>query len=53
MIAFLMPNRKLEGDIYDYQVTVDEVEELTGIDFFPALEDKLEDRLEGDMVDWE
>ena len=52
MIAFLMPNRKLEGDIYDYQVAVDEVEERTGIDFFPALDDELENKLEAEIGDW-
>ncbi len=37
MIGFLMPNRKCEGVFTDYIVSVDYIEELTGIDFFPNL----------------
>lgn len=46
MIAFLMPNKKCTGDLKSYIVSVDKIEELTGIDFFPQLEDSLENRLE-------
>lgn len=38
MIAFVMPNEDCEGHTYDeYVVTVDEIEEMTGIDFFPGV----------------
>lgn len=46
MIAFLMPHRDSNEPLYKFVVSVDSVEVLTGIDFFPALEDSLEDRLE-------
>ncbi|WP_418264055.1 DNA/RNA non-specific endonuclease [Flavobacterium faecale] len=46
MIAFLMPNEKSKKALYEYVVSVDSIEVLTGIDFFPNLEDKLEDELE-------
>ena len=46
MIAFLMPNRDSKEPLYKFVVSVDSVEMLTGIDFFPELEDVLEDRLE-------
>ncbi|UQD55916.1 DNA/RNA non-specific endonuclease [Flavobacterium sp. K5-23] len=46
MIAFLMPNKKSEKPLYSFVVSVDSIEKLTGIDFFPKLEDKLEDSLE-------
>ncbi|RMF04377.1 MAG: DNA/RNA non-specific endonuclease, partial [Bacteroidetes bacterium] len=36
-IGFLMPNRALTYPIDHYAVTVDEVERVTGLDFFPAL----------------
>lgn len=45
-IAFLMPNKKGEKEVYEYVVSIDELEKMTGIDFFPALPDSLEDRLE-------
>lgn len=47
-IAFLLPNRKEKTPLKDYVVSVDSVETLTGIDFFPALDDILEDKLEVD-----
>lgn len=46
MIAFLIPNKNSSTPLYDYVVSVDSVEVLTGIDFFPELEDGLEDELE-------
>ncbi|MBJ7881892.1 DNA/RNA non-specific endonuclease [Gelidibacter salicanalis] len=46
MIAFLMPHRDSEEPLYNFVVPVDSVEVLTGIDFFPELEDALEDKLE-------
>ncbi|WP_026712783.1 DNA/RNA non-specific endonuclease [Flavobacterium daejeonense] len=46
VIAFLVPNKKSSKSIFDYVVSVDEIESKTGIDFFPKLEDKLENSLE-------
>ena len=47
MVAFLMPNTNSKGLSYhEKSVSVDELEELTGIDFFADLPDKLESRLE-------
>ncbi|MBN2881799.1 DNA/RNA non-specific endonuclease [Candidatus Woesearchaeota archaeon] len=46
MIAFIMPNAKMDNDISFYATSVDEVEELTNIDFFPIFDDNLEDLLE-------
>ncbi|WP_245891696.1 DNA/RNA non-specific endonuclease [Flavobacterium faecale] len=46
MIAFLMPNEKSNKALYEYVVSVDKIEALTGIDFFPKLEDKAENALE-------
>ena len=53
-IAFVMPNAKCEYPTEHYTVTIDSVEKLTGIDFFPALDDALEDSLEALRVvkDW-
>lgn len=45
-IAFLIPNEPTENSIYEYVVTIDEIETLTGIDFFPQLPDSIEGKLE-------
>lgn len=54
MIAFLMPNKNSNEPLYNFVVSVDSVEVLTGIDFFPALDDHIEDRLEAqsDFKEW-
>lgn len=46
MIAFLMPNEMSSRPLYEYVVAVDEIEKLTGIDFFPILPDSIENDLE-------
>jgi len=45
-IAFLLPNRKENTPFEDYVVSIDSIESLTGIDFFPSLADMLENQLE-------
>ena len=54
MIAFLMPNKDSNRPLYEFVVSVDSIESLTGIDFFPELEDDLENVLEArsDYKDW-
>ncbi len=46
MIGFVLPNERGTRPIEDYVVSVDSVEVLTGIDFFPQLEDSLQSALE-------
>ena len=46
MIAFLMPHKNSKRPLYEFVVSVDEIEELTGIDFFSELEDSIENTLE-------
>jgi endonuclease G len=45
-IAFLQSNQANEYPTISYAVPIDSVERITGIDFFPALDDALEARLE-------
>lgn len=45
-LAFLVPNEKSSQSIYNYVVSIDKLESVTGIDFFPKLEDELENNLE-------
>ena len=45
--AFLIPNEDgLEGRFFDYMYSVDRLEEELGMDFFPALPDRIENRIE-------
>ncbi|QBN18907.1 DNA/RNA non-specific endonuclease [Flavobacterium nackdongense] len=46
MIAFLVPNAKSNKPLYEFVVSVDSIEKITGIDFFPKLDDKIEKSLE-------
>jgi len=54
MIAFLIPNEMSSKPLYDYVLSVDEIEKMTGIDFFPILPDTIENELEkrSDYKDW-
>ena len=45
-IAFLVPHKESKKALYKFVVSIDKIESLTGIDFFPALPDDIEDRLE-------
>ena len=48
MIGFIIP-QSAKGDIFEYAVTVDEVEKATGIDFFNNIAPKTQDALEGNL----
>lgn len=48
-IAFVMPNEGSVRSIFDYAVTIDSVERLTQINFFPALPDELENNIESNL----
>ena len=49
MIGFIIPNRGSNVSAAVFAVTVDEVERRTGCDFFSALPDDLENRLESEL----
>lgn len=55
MIGFLLDNEPSSSSLKQFVVPVDQIEQLTGIDFFPKLPDELERKLEsksrGEMVD--
>ena len=46
VIAFIYPNGRSGGRLQQYAVSVDEVERLTGLEFFPYLPDDEQRRLE-------
>lgn len=55
MIAFLIPNKTTKRRIQSFVVTVDDIEKLTGCDFFSKLPDDIENELESksDFFIWQ
>lgn len=53
-IAFVFPNMPAPGNMQQYVMSVDEVEKLTGLDFFHNLPDDIENRIEpaSSFVEW-
>ena len=54
-IAFLIPNESTDKSFYEYTVTIDAIENKTGIDFFRNLSQDIEKELEAsnDIKHWE
>lgn len=54
-IGFIMPNSAIKGIMFDYAMSVDEVERATGHNFFPSLPDDIEKVIESawKMKDWQ
>jgi len=54
-IAFLIPNRNSSRPLTDFVISIDSLEKTVGIDFFPQLDDQLENQLEktSRIEDWE
>ena len=54
MIGFLVPNAESNKPLYSFVVSVDHIEKLSGIDFFPKLNDNIENQLErrNDYKNW-
>lgn len=53
-IAFIMPNKDIAYPVSSFAVPINEVEEVTGINFFYQLADSLEEALESqkNVADW-
>lgn len=53
-IAFVMGNDSERYFLKDCNITVDELERLTGFDFFPGLDDRIEEKVESivKLSDW-
>lgn len=45
-IGFVYPNMSAPGNMQDYAMTIDDVEKLTGFDFFHSLPDNIENEVE-------
>lgn len=54
MIGFLVPHKNSNNPLYEFVVSVDEIEKMTGVDFYPNLPDEIENNLESksDYKDW-
>jgi endonuclease G len=46
-IGFIIPNEKSNNSLEIYAVSIDEVEKVTGLDFFYKIPDEQEDNIEG------
>lgn len=53
-IAFVYPNMASPGNMQDYAMSIDQLEELLGYDFFPALPDDIENKVEANysFLEW-
>lgn len=53
-IGFLLPNENLNGPLVSYAKSIDELEKITGLNFFEALDDEIENRIEAKFnpKDW-
>ncbi len=53
-IAFVIANEGSKQSVFDFAVSIDSVEKLTGLDFFPTLSDSIEENLEShiDIEKW-
>lgn len=53
-IGFVYPNMKCDGNMQSYAVSVDDVEKMTGLDFFSSLPDDIENDIEATVPfkDW-
>lgn len=49
MIGLTLPNASSSKILDQFVVPVDVIEQQTGIDFFPGLEDNVENQLEGSI----
>ena len=47
IIGFILSNSGSSSHVRSFAVSVDEIEKRTGIDFFPQLEDGVENQIEG------
>lgn len=54
-IAFIYPNKDVPFELDKHVVSIDSIEQITGIDFFPNIPDSLENILESEnsILDWD
>lgn len=52
-IAFILPNAASHDSLNSFVISIDYIEEQTGLDFFPLLDDVTEERVEMENKYWE
>ena len=52
-IGFIIPQTDYDKNFRDYAVSVDDVEQVTGLDFFYSLPNSVEDEVEANEVCWQ
>jgi endonuclease G len=52
-IAFLLPHKNISDKLENYIVSIDSIEALTGIDFFPTLDDDIERQIESELASFD
>lgn len=50
MIGFILPNQESNAALYNYQVTIDQIEKITNLDIFASLDDRIERIMESRLV---
>jgi len=45
-ITFLLPNESSKKSIFNYLTSIDSVESISGIDFYPNLNNSIENKIE-------
>ncbi len=48
-IGFVLDNKKSDAELFSFAVTIDRLEEITGLDFFPSIPDDTENKLEASI----
>lgn len=52
-IGFLMPNQRISSKLQSWQTSIELIEVLTGIDFFPQLPKEVQAKIESQVVWWD
>ena len=52
-IGFLLPNQKISSQLQNWQVSIDSIQTLTGIDFFPQLPQEHQSLIESQVTWWD
>lgn len=49
MIPFLVPNKKSDAALYTFATTIDDIEQMTGINFNQKLSEKIDEKIEKEL----
>ena len=49
MISFLIPNAKSEAPLYKFATTIEQIEQITKIDFNQKLQDRIDEKIQKEL----